>query len=176
MQNSYQQAKEMAAALEQIRSVESLPTDNAAVIRYFRTVYRDRLDFTERGEATAIKCDIKPGRLWIILYTVANRMVDVFRSTQSNLTEEDVMKATGFDISFREGSMTREQKEYMRLREDQYNGKTISVEPHLKLKNAKGEAAHQRLHFWYDPEMQRIVLGYLGDHLDSAATRYAKQR
>jgi regulator of replication initiation timing len=176
MQNSYQQAKEITAALEQIRDIDTMPTDNEDVIRYFKTVYKDRLDFTERGEASAIKCDIKPEKLWITLYTVANRMVDVFRYTQSNLTEDDVMKATGFDISFREGSMTREQKDYMRLREDTYNGKTISVEPHVKLKNAKGKAAHQRLHFWYDPEMQRIVLGYLGDHLNSAATRYAKQR
>ena len=174
MQNSYQQAKDIAAALEQIRDIDTMPTDNKDVIRYFKTVYKDRLDFTERGEASAIKCDIKPEKLWITLYTVANQMVDVFRYTQSNLTENDVMKATGFDISFREGSMTREQKDYMRLREDTYNRKIISVEPHVKLKSAKGEAAHQRLHFWYDPEMQRIVLGYLGDHLDSAATRYAK--
>lgn len=175
MQNSYQQTREIAAALEQIRDIDTMPTNNEDVIRYFKTVYKDRLDFTKRGKASAIKCDIKPEKLWITLYTVANRMVDVFRHTQNNLTEDDVMKATGFDISFREGSMTREQKDHMRLREDTYNGKAISVEPHIKLKNVKGEAVHQRLHFWYDPEMQRIVLGYLGDHLDSAATRYAKQ-
>ena len=57
-----------------------------------------------------------------------------------------------------------------------YEGKIISVEPHLKLKSWKGEPAHQRLHFCYDPEMRKIIIGYLGDHLDSAATRYAGQR
>jgi len=105
-----------------------------------------------------------------------NPLVDVFREKESNLTEEEIMKATGFEMSFREESMTREQKEYMRLREDRYCGETISVEPHLKLKAGKGEAAHQRLHFWYDPERKRIVIGYVGDHLDSAATRYVGQR
>jgi len=50
------------------------------------------------------------------------------------------------------------------------------VEPHLKLKSWKGEPAHQRLHFCYDPELRKIIIGYLGDHLDSAATRYAGQR
>ena len=121
MQNSYQQTREIAAALEQIRDIDTMPTNNEDVIRYFKTVYKDRLDFTKRGEASAIKCDIKPEKLWITLYTVANRMVDVFRHTQNNLTEDDVMKATGFDISFREGAMTREQKDHMRLREDTYN-------------------------------------------------------
>ena len=63
----------------------------------------------------------------------------------------------------------------LRLREDEYEGKSISVEPHLKLKFAKGDAAqHQRVHFCYLPELRRIVIGYVGDHLDSAATRYVK--
>ena len=50
------------------------------------------------------------------------------------------------------------------------------MKPHLKLKSVKGEPAHQRLHFCYDPELKKIIIGYLGDHLDSAATRYAKKR
>ncbi len=173
MQGSYKQAREISSVLEQMRSIATLPETNEEVVRYFRVVYRDRIDFTERGEASASKCGIRPVTLWNILYTISNRMVDTFRNGLG-VTEEDITKATGMDVSFREGSMTREQKDYMRQREDQYNGKTISVEPHLKLKTSKGEPAYQRLHFWYDPDMQRIVIGYLGDHLDSAATRHVK--
>ena len=74
-------------------------------------------------------------------------MTDVFREKQGNLTEEDVVNATGFDMSFREGSMTREQKDFMKLRQDVYEGQEISIEPHIKLKAAKGVPAYQRLHF-----------------------------
>ena len=176
MEGTYRQAKDALDALAQIRRVNALPVNNEDVVKYFRMVYRDRLDFTERGEAEASRCGLRPANLWDVLYTVANDLVDVFRNAQGNLTEEEVMQATGFTLSFHEGSMTREQKDFMRLREDVYDGKTISVEPHLKLKTSKGEPAHQRLHFCYVPELRRIVIGYVGDHLDSAATRYAGQR
>ena len=69
---------------------------------------------------------------------------------------------------------TRAEYDVMKLRDDVFEGKAISVEPHLKLKTAKGEPDHQRLHFCYDPEGKKIIIGYLGDHLDSAATQYVK--
>ena len=100
--------------------------------------------------------------------------MDLFRNVPENLSEQEVAEATGFEISFREGAETRGKREMMRLREDIYNGKDISIEPHLKLKSGKGEPVKQRLHFWFDPENQRIVIGYLGDHLDSASSRYVK--
>ena len=172
-----QRADDVLLALEQSRAIEDLPESNEDVVQYFKKVYRDRLGFTERGEAEASGCKLRPAHLWTVLYTVANKMTDVFRNAQDSLTEDMVVQATGFDVSFREGSMTRKDNEMMRLRDDLYNGKKISVEPHVKLKFAKGdEAAHQRLHFCYDPEQKKIIIGYLGDHLDSAASRYVKKR
>lgn len=107
---------------------------------------------------------------------VANGLVDLFREREGNLTEEDVTRVAGCEMSFREGAMTRKDSDVMKLRDDEFEGKAISVEPHLKLKSVKGEPTHQRLHFCYDPEGKKIIIGYLGDHLDSAATRYAEQR
>ena len=174
MEDRDRQARDILGVVGRMRSIEKIPATNEEVVRYFRLVYGDRLDFTERGAAEAAKCGLRPSSLWDILYTAANDLVDVFRSVQGNLTEDDVMKATGFEMSFREGSMTREQNDMMRLREDEYEGKTISVEPHLKIKSQKGEPDHQRLHFCYIPELRRIVVGYLGDHLDSASSRHVK--
>ena len=176
MLNEYQRAKDIRDALEQMRRVENLPKDNADVVRYFRQVYPDRLGFTERGEWEASRCGLRADHLWEILYMLANDLTDLFRSVQGNLKEEDVMQVTGCEISFKEGSETRKNNTLMKLRDDEYEGKAISVEPHLKLKSMKGEPAHQRLHFCYDPELKKIIVGYLGDHLDSAATKYAKKR
>lgn len=176
MRDSYQQAKVILENAEPMRKTETLPATNEEVVRYFCRMFGDRIDFTNRGMISAYKCDISPANLWEILYTIANDLTDIFREKQGNLTEEDVMNATGFDMSFREGSMTREQKDFMKLRQDVYEGMEISIEPHIKLKAAKGIPAHQRLHFCYIPEFERVVIGYLGDHLDSAATKYAKKR
>ncbi len=169
-------ADEVLAAQGNTRSIDELPRDNKDIVRYFKLVYPDRLVFTERGEKEASRCELNPDHLWKVLFTVANDLTEVYRSAKGPLTDEQIMCATGFDVALHEGSMTREQSEFMRLREDEIDGKKISVEPHLKLKQAKGEPAHQRLHFQYDPEMRRIVVGYVGDHLDSAATKFVKKR
>lgn len=174
MQNSFQQNALRDQVLEKIHTIDEWPGDNAVVVKFFLAAYGDRIDFTERGISTVSKCDMKPERVWDILYRVANQMVDLFRNGRDNLSEKDIADAAGFDMSFREGGETREREEYMRYRRDIYNGKEISVEPHLKFRGAKNEVDYQRLHFWYDKENRRIVIGYLGNHLPSAATRYAK--
>ncbi len=174
MRGSYQQNVRRDQIIEKIHTIDEWPADNAGVVRFFLAAYGDRIDFTERGISSASKCDMKPEKVWDILYRVANPMVDLFRSGRDNLSEKDVADAAGFDMSFREGAETREREEFMRYRRDTYNGKEISVEPHLKFRGAKNEADYQRLYFWYDKENQRIVIGYLGDHLPNAATRYAK--
>ena len=176
MLSEHQWAKNVVSALDQMRKVAKLPEDNADVVRYFIQVYPDRLGFTERGEWEASRCGLKTDHLWEILYMIANDLTDLFREKEGNLTEEDVMRVAGCEVAMQEGSMTRKDSTLMKLREDEYEGKAISVEPHLKLKSVKGEPAHQRLHFCYDPELKKVIIGYLGDHLDSAATRYAKKR
>ena len=50
----------------------------------------------------------------------------------------------------------------------------LPVEPHLKFRAGRSEADYQRVHFMYDPETQRIVIGYMGDHLPSYSSRFAK--
>ena len=176
MLSGHQWAKNVLGALEETRCVAKMPADNADVVRYFKQVYSDRLGFTARGEWEASRCGLRAEHLWEILYMVANDLTDLFQSTHGNVKEEDVVKVAKCEMSFQEGSMTRKDSALMKLREDEFEGKTISVEPHLKLKSVKGEPQHQRLHFCYDLEIKKIIIGYLGDHLDSAATQYAKKR
>ena len=176
MMHEHQRARDVLGALDQIRSVEQMPESNEDVVRFFARVYPDRLGFTARGEAEASRCALKTEHLWEILYMAACPLTDLFRSVQGNLTEEAIFRVSGCEMSFKEGSMTRKDGDLMRLREDEYAGYSISVEPHLKIKAWKGEPEHQRLHFCYMPEMRKIVIGYLGDHLESAASRYVKKR
>ena len=174
MISEHQWAKNVMGAVDRMRKVEKLPADNADVVRYFMQVYPDRLGFTERGEWEASRCGLKTDHLWEILYMVANDLTDLYREKGENLTEEDVARVAGCEAAMHEGSMTRKDAGLMKLRDDEYEGKKISVEPHLKLKSAKGEPTHQRLHFCYDPELKKIIIGYLGDHLDSASTMHVK--
>lgn len=174
MKSSFEQAGLREKALQKRTAIDALPVCNEDVVKYFLAVYGDRIDFTERGISSASKCDIKPEKVWDILYRVANPMTDLFRSGRDNLSEKDVADAAGFDMSFREGAETRTREEFMRYRRDVYNGEELLFEPHLKFRAGKSEADFQRLHFRYDPETERIVISYLGDHLPSYSTRFAK--
>ena len=174
MQNSFQQVEQLNETLKKAQTIEALPQTNEDVVEYFLKVYGNRIDFTERGVSSASKCDIKPEKVWDILYRIAVPMVDLFRSMPVSPSEKDIAEKAGFDMSFREGSETREREEFMCYRRDQYKGEEILFEPHLKFRAGKSEADYQRLHFWYDQEMQRIVISYLGDHLPSYSSRFAK--
>ena len=169
-QGEFDKAREINAVIDRIRSVAEMPETNAEVVEYFRKVYGDRLDFTKRGIESASLCTFKPDSLWKILYIAANQLVDAFADSAENVTEEEVQARTGYRMSFREGAMTRDNPDLMKLREDVYEGKTISVEPHLKLRSTKGELTNQRLHFWYDQDRKRIVVGYIGEHLESVSS------
>ena len=107
------------------------------------------------------------------MFVAAHQLVDVFVNCEKpeGPTEEEVQAATGYRMSFREGSETKKRKDMMRLRVDEYDGKTISIEPHLKLRASKGEQENQRLHFWFDKEREKVVIGYLGEHLESMSSR-----
>jgi hypothetical protein len=55
----------------------------------------------------------------------------------------------------------------MRLREDQYEGKTILGEAHVKL----GRVPKMfRIHYYVDRVHRRIVIIHAGDHLETAGT------
>ena len=45
----------------------------------------------------------------------------------------------------------------------------ISVEPHIKFPKSsrKTGAQYQRLYYAYDPETRKVVVGYVGDHLEN---------
>ena len=162
----------MEEALAGIRSTAELPETNEAVVQYYKAVYGDRLVFTKNGEESATLCRFKPASLWKILYIASHQLVDVFADCgkPEGPSEEEVQASTGYRMSFREGSETRDRAELMKLREDVYEGETISIEPHLKLRASKGELENQRLHFYFDRKRNKVVVGYIGEHLESVSS------
>ena len=159
-------------AMERIRTTEEMPETREGVVQYYKVVYGDRICFTKNGEESAAACRFKPSSLWRLLYIASHQLVDVFAlcDKPEGPTEKEVQAATGYQMSFREGAMTRENPDLMKLRTDEYDGKTVSIEPHLKLRASKGEQENQRLHFCWDSEKKRVVIGYIGEHLESVSS------
>ncbi len=164
---SYQQAA------ERFRSQATMPQTCSDVVSYFEAVFGDRIAFTEKGRKTASKCDIKADGLWFYLFHMANTLFDLHHDNIPDV-EKAFMEATGIEIALGESKKSRKKNAIMRTREDVWQGKMISIEPHVKLVSQRAGIEHQRIYYCYDHEEDLIIIGHIGDHLVNAATQYAK--
>lgn len=168
MRQAFAEFSAMKAIVERVQTVEKMPKSNEDVVAYFQLIFADRLGFTERGQKTAVKCDINPEMLWACLFQVSKVLVDLYRNGTRDI--ETVFKErTGWELATSEGAETRKIADMMNLRKDIYEGREISVEPHIKFPKSsrKTGAQYQRLYYAYEPETRKVVVGYVGDHLEN---------
>lgn len=173
LQSEVDDARNYKKAAETFRSLSEMPQSADQVLDYFLAVFADRLAFTERGMKTTRKCDIRPDALWFYFYRMATTLLDLFRNDVPDI-ESAFMEQTGIEIAFGEGAQSRKDNSIMRIREDTYNGKAIFVEPHVKLNDQKAGAASRRIYFCYDHEIDRIIIGSVGEHLRTYGTQFIK--
>lgn len=168
MRQAFAEFSAMKAIVDKVQSVDKMPKTNEDVVAYFLLFFADRLGFTERGQKTAVKCDINPEMLWTCLFQVAKVLVDLYRNGVRDI-ETAFKECTGWELAPTEGSMTREITDMMRQRKDIYEGREISVEPHIKFRKSsrKTGAQYQRLYYAYDHETRKVIVGYVGDHLEN---------
>ena len=78
-------------------------------------------------------------------------------------------EATGWELATSEGAGTHKNTDYMNLRKDVWDGREISVEPHVKFSKSLRTtgAQYQRLYYAYDTPTRKVVVGYIGDHLEN---------
>lgn len=174
MKHAYDQAKGIQNSLEALRSIGQLPKSNMDVAKFFKAVFSDRIDFTERGIKSVAKCEMQPSSLWEALYTIVLDLVDMYRSNSISDIEHAFLQKTGLSLSLHEGKNTHKDIKLDRMRDDEYNGKTISIEPHVKLKSLKGDPDCQRIYYAFDAESGKIIIGHIGEHLRNASSRDAK--
>ena len=168
MRQSFTEFSAMREITERVQTVAKMPKTNEDVVTYFQLFFADRLGFTERGMKTAAKCDIVPEMLWTCLFQVAKALVDLYRDGVQDV-EKTFKERTGWELATTEGAETRKIADMMNLRKDIYEGREISVEPHIKFPKSarKTGAQYQRLYYAYDPEIRKVIVGYVGDHLEN---------
>ena len=168
MRQAFGEFSAMKAIVDRVQSVEKMPKTNEDVVAYFQLFFADRLGFTERGQKTAVKCDINPEMMWACLFQVARVLVDLYRNGTRDI-ETAFKENTGWELATSEGAETRKIADMMSLRKDVYEGREISVEPHIKFPKSvlKTGAKYQRLYYAYDSLSRKVIIGYVGDHLEN---------
>lgn len=171
LERENREARANRGAVETMRGLAEMPRTNGDVVNYFINVFGDRIVFTERGVRTACKCGIKADGLWFYLYQMATALCDIHRAGRPDV-EKEFFHATGIEAAMGEGSQSRKDNKIMSLRKDVYEGKELWVEPHVKLSAQKAGAEHQRIYYCYDQEIDKIIVGWVGDHMRTYGTQF----
>lgn len=156
--------------------LQEIPEDVDGCLRLTASIYSDRIEIADSAFKTASDARINKlsGQLptiWKLLRSIPTALYNLYFELNLDGTrlEERYQEQTGFELALTEGSMTRNDKTLMSLRNIPYEGQDYFMEPHVKF----GTKAPRllRVHFAFDNDKRRIVIGHCGDHLDTYSTR-----
>ena len=160
---------------EYIRSVDSHPSSVSSVVDFFANVYSDKIFFTEKCYKSLASCRTEAGVVWEVLFSMVNIFYGLLQdypfADACNKFEEKV----AYTCSPGNSATTKLDKKLMKDYEDVYRGKTIKTESHIVKGNKESNPKFIRLYFSYEHDEEigdRIVVGSIGGHKVSAATRH----
>lgn len=144
--------------------------DPKEVVEFLLPIYKDNIDFTEKGLKSLKDCEIPPDELFKALHYLSTTMHRLYLEKGSGDIYKKFTEETGIEATRGEGSQTRKNKDCMDQRNDVYNEHPLVMEPHLKLSN------HQRIHFAFCDEEEKVVVGWCAGHLATSATKNLRKR
>lgn len=163
----------MKGRAKTLDSLDALPKTVREVADHITLIHRGRIAFTARGLASADEASFNdPATAWKCLWGMATKLHALyFDGVERGTTqiEQEFRRDVGFELSHSEGKTTKADKKLMQLREDIFDGQTISIVPHVKIGTENPTCL--RVHYAVLRDEELIVIGHCGDHLDTAGTR-----
>lgn len=104
---------------------------------------------------------------WEMLYDLDQKMWDIIFNTRGDI-EREFEDSTTYEYARGEGKQTKSNSKLSKLRKFVFEGKEYEMWQHLKYGNRPGKQL--RIHFAVDNERRRIIVGYIGEHMDNATT------
>jgi hypothetical protein len=167
-----ERALEFQSASAILIGMDAFPSTLEEVIDLVARLYSNRIVFLPEARSSAAGWEFDPSRAWVILRSMANELHSLYFVDGCSAIEADFRTKTGIELSLKEGNQTRKNKQLMRLRQRNYNGAEISIEPHVKEGVRKPNLL--RVYYFADHDNKLIVVGHCGDHLDTDGTRRKK--
>ena len=165
-----EEARGVKASLDALRSFPNYPQSPSEIADFFRKVFQEKLDFTERGLRSLQTCETRADILWGCFYSIATTLRDLYKDGTPNI-EQAFQTATGWNMARGEGTQTRKDNKLMNLRKDVYEGREILIEPHVRNGNRESAPDFVRIYFCYDNVTQKIIIGHVGKHLDNFSSQ-----
>ena len=143
--------------------------DSFEALRRFAPFYR-HLVFAEDAWNPAMKYhNFKDFNIaWGMLHDLDKLLWDVVFVKRGDIARA-VNDNTIYEYASGEGKQTANDSRLAKMRKFEFEGKEYEMWAHLKYGNKPGKQL--RIYFAIDHEKRRIIVGYIGEHMDNATTR-----
>lgn len=146
--------------------------DLVEIVNVFSRIYKDRLLFSDEAFKSARefkKCPI-PDRAWDMLWAISTNLYDMkFGKEKSRDIEKQFRDETGFKYGKTDGSRSKADRSIRESRRIVVDGKQYDIWAHIKYGTKPPKML--RIHIAFDEELKKIVIGYVGKHMDIASTK-----
>ncbi|QBG48278.1 hypothetical protein EGM51_13070 [Verrucomicrobia bacterium S94] len=169
------QASQMQTKLQALEEFTTLPSTLSEVLQKIGNLHADKVVVIDRAlkSAEEYKGFKDLHKAWECLWAASTELYNLhFDEAGANNIEMDFKNRTGFDLSLKEGRMTQNDRDLMRLRQVQHNGKTLDITPHVKWGNKEPKCL--RVYYAPCPDEQKIIIGHCGPHLDNRTSSKIK--
>lgn len=155
-----------------LNSKDLKPVSPMAAVKLAMAAYPGRIDLSDRGWGSLDSCKTSPDVVRDVLVDICEILQPLYAANGANVKSEFESQSR-FGLALTEGKATRDNPDLMGTRRDFYKGREISIEPHVKSKVSKDtDSRFIRVYYAWDKSSGLIVIGSLGKHLPSAATRH----
>lgn len=162
-------------ALNKVRNIAKYPQTAEEIGEYFLSHFGDRIAFTKRGLNSLKDCPTRVDILWDALYQMSTLLYDLYEDDAVASVEQEFNQSSNFRLARGEGAMTRKDSALMRQYTDEYQGKTIDIQAHIKSRESSPTSNKLlRIYFYYDSNLHKIIIGSCGKHLDNYTTQKIK--
>lgn len=148
-----------------------LPTNLKEVVEAASRFYPN-LEFTESAFDSACRaneCDCID-EAWEIFGQLNNGLFRIKFETESvKDLEAEFGNVSRYALAMSEGKNTKKDSRLMNIRQIGHNGTIYDITPHIKHGNKPPKML--RIHFAFDDARKKIVVGFVGSHLENATSR-----
>jgi hypothetical protein len=161
--------------IEAISNLSELPKNLREGVELMEAIFPEKLSFSAEAKKSAKTASNIPIDIaWPCLFQMATTLHDLFFvETEKGIDrEKEFNDRTGLGLAMTEGRQTKRDPSLLKLRTIVYEGKEISIVPHVKSGTKKPKLL--RVYFYPDQEKKKIIVGHCGDHLDNYSTQSLK--
>jgi hypothetical protein len=173
-------AQDLTTQLNGLKALDKFPANLSDLLQTISQLFPERIVVTDQAYVAARRhCKNYPGTweklegvciAWKMLHSLAITLHRLkFDERVSDLEDAYNSLVNGVTLALTETGTTRRDRSLMAFRSIEWSDRAWDISPHLKYGRSNPDIL--RLHFAFDTQCRRFVVGHFGEHLPTSSTR-----